>query len=164
MKKKSLKLKIKSPRALAAWLSNNRKKKTEFVFTNGCFDLLHAGHVTYLERAKALGTHLVVALNGDDSVKRLKGPTRPVNALEDRLTVIAALESVDFVTWFDEDTPFKLYQKLLPDVLVKGGDWRAEQIIGSKEVLARGGKVKSLNFLEGRSTTQMIERAKRLKT
>lgn len=128
------------------------------VFTNGCFDLIHKGHVTYLEDAKRLGEVLVVALNSDESVKRLKGSQRPVNSLADRLEVIAALESVNFVTWFEEDTPLELIRLLAPDILVKGGDWKADQIVGGKEVVSWGGKVRSLKFVEGRSTTRMIER------
>jgi len=116
-----LKQKIVSVSQLKTILSKKKRKKV--VFTNGCFDLLHAGHVTYLERAKALGDILVVALNTDASTKRLKGPARPINELKDRAIVIAALESVDYVLSFGEDTPIKLIQKILPDVLVKGGDY-----------------------------------------
>ena len=153
---KSFTSKIKSPKALKRILS---KKKNGVVFTNGCFDLLHKGHVTYLEKAKQLGKLLVVALNTDASVRGLKGTGRPINGLADRLDVIAALESVDYVTWFDEPTPLGLIQLLEPHVLVKGGDWKPSQIVGSREVLARGGKVKSLKFVPGRSTTKMIEAA-----
>lgn len=154
--------KVKSPAALKRALATARKgrRKPKVVFTNGCFDLLHKGHVTYLERARAQGDLLVVALNSDDSVKRLKGPARPVNALADRMEVMAALECVDFVTFFEEDDPLKLITMLRPDVLVKGGDWKVDQIIGGREVLSWGGKVKSLTFVEGHSTTKMIERAR----
>src|ERR1700757_562009 len=113
--------KIKSPRSLKRILSGTRKST---VFTNGCFDLLHKGHVTYLERARRLGDGLIVALNSDDSVKRLKGADRPLNSLADRLEVIAALESVDYVTWFEPDTPLELIRLIRPDILVKGGDWK----------------------------------------
>ena len=154
-----LESKIKSPRALAGVLSK-LPRSARVVFTNGCFDILHRGHVSYLERARLLGTHLVVALNGDASVARLKGPTRPVNPLEDRLRVIAALEAVSFVTWFDEDDPVALITRLKPKVLVKGGDWKPEQILGSREVRSWGGTVRSLAFLEGRSTTAILSRAK----
>jgi rfaE bifunctional protein nucleotidyltransferase chain/domain len=130
------------------------------VFTNGCFDLLHKGHVTYLERARRQGELLVVALNSDESVARLKGPERPLNRLADRLEVLAALESVDYVTWFEEDTPLELIRVLKPDVLVKGGDWPVERIVGASEVLARGGKVRSLPYIEGHSTTRLIEKAR----
>ncbi len=151
-----IKSKILSAKKLAALLKKNKRKKV--VFTNGCFDILHAGHVTYLERARKLGDILIVALNSDESTKRLKGPTRPVNPLEDRLKVIASLESVSYATWFGEDTPLELIKKILPDVLVKGGDWKAKTIVGYAEVTARGGKVKSLPFLDGRSTTKVIQK------
>lgn len=153
--------KVRSPRALARELARLRRsrKKPAVVFTNGCFDLLHKGHVTYLEKARGLGNLLVVALNADASVRRLKGPSRPVNPLADRLEVIAALESVDYVTWFEDDTPLKLIEMLSPDVLVKGGDWKPSQIVGSKHVLAAGGKVRSLPYVAGRSTTRIIEKA-----
>ena len=129
------------------------------VFTNGVFDLLHRGHVTYLARARALGAALLVALNGDVSARRLgKGADRPVNPLEDRMAVVAALESVDAVTWFDEDTPARLIDVCRPEVLVKGGDWPVERIVGAREVLARGGKVYSIPFEHQRSTTRLLER------
>ncbi len=159
MKAKPRKLvsKIASPSALR----RRFPRGTRVVFTNGCFDLLHKGHVTYLERARALGDVLVVALNDDASVRRLKGPARPLNGLADRLEVIAALESVDFVTWFHEDTPLRAIVAIRPDVLVKGGDWKTEQIVGGREVKAWGGKVKSLTFVPGRSTTKLIAKAQR---
>lgn len=132
------------------------------VFTNGCFDILHRGHVTYLAAAKALGNILIVAVNTDDSVKRQgKDNNRPINLLENRMAVIAALESVDFVTWFDEDTPFNLIEYLQPDILVKGGDWVVEQIVGAKEILRRGGQVHSIPFVYNTSTTIIIEKIKR---
>jgi D-beta-D-heptose 7-phosphate kinase/D-beta-D-heptose 1-phosphate adenosyltransferase len=152
--------KVKSPAALQRLLAAAQKKKARTVFTNGCFDLLHKGHVTYLEQARKLGDLLIVAVNSDDSVKRLKGPERPINALADRIEVLAALEAVDFVTWFEEDTPESLIRLLKPRVLVKGGDWKVDQIVGSKDVLSWGGKVRSLPYVQGRSTTQMIEKAK----
>jgi len=117
------------------------------VFTNGVFDLLHRGHVTYLAQARAHGASLLVALNGDASARRLgKGDGRPVNGLEDRLALIAALESVSAVTWFDDDTPAMLIEALRPEVLVKGGDWPVEKIVGVRETLARGGHVLSIPF------------------
>jgi len=134
------------------------KNKKQIVFTNGCFDVLHAGHVMYLQKAKALGKILVVALNSDESTRRLKGPSRPINSLKDRLAVIAALECVDYVTNFKEDTPLKTILKIRPNILVKGGDWKASQIVGGREVLAWGGKVQSLSFLKGRSTTATLKR------
>lgn len=127
------------------------------VFTNGCFDILHRGHVTYLAQARELGRGLVVALNSDDSVRRLnKGPERPINPLEDRLAVIAALASVDYVTWFDEDTPLETIVIVDPDVLVKGGDWPPERIVGAAHVHARGGSVHSIPFIHERSTSAVI--------
>lgn len=129
------------------------------VFTNGVFDLLHRGHVTYLAQARALGASLVVALNSDDSVRRLgKGEDRPINALPDRLAVVAALESVSLVTWFEDDTPLALIRQILPDVLVKGGDWPVEKIVGAQWVQAAGGKVLSIPFEHERSTTRMLQK------
>lgn len=132
------------------------------VFTNGCFDLLHPGHVRYLREARALGDALVVALNSDRSVRILKGEGRPILSLKERVEVIGALESVDYVTVFNEETPYSLIVQLLPDVLVKGGDWQLNEIVGREQVEAAGGKVLSLPFLEGSSTTDIIERIKRL--
>ena len=132
------------------------------VFTNGCFDILHRGHVTYLAQARALGASLVVALNSDQSVQRLgKGDNRPINALLDRAAVIAALSSVDLVTWFDADTPLALITALRPEVLVKGGDWPEPTIVGASEVKSWGGRVVSIPFRHARSTTDIIERIRR---
>ena len=129
------------------------------VFTNGCFDILHRGHVTYLAQARSLGASLLVALNTDASVRRQnKGADRPVNALEDRAAVIAALESITLVTWFDEDTPLQLIQTVRPDVLVKGGDWPLDKIVGAAEVRAHGGRVHSIPFSYQRSTTATLKR------
>ena len=129
------------------------------MFTNGVFDILHRGHVTYLARARALGAALLVALNDDASARRLgKSGERPVNALEDRLAVVAALASVDAATWFEEDTPAGLIAACRPEVLVKGGDWPVERIVGAREVLARGGKVVSIPFEHQRSTTALLQR------
>ncbi|MDR1423211.1 MAG: D-glycero-beta-D-manno-heptose 1-phosphate adenylyltransferase [Azoarcus sp.] len=129
------------------------------VFTNGCFDLLHRGHVTYLAQARALGAALIVALNTDGSVRRLgKGADRPLNPLEDRMAVLAALASVDLVTWFDEDTPLARILEVRPDVLVKGGDWAVEAIVGATEVRSAGGIVHSIPFEFERSTTALIAR------
>lgn len=125
------------------------------VFTNGCFDLLHYGHLHYLASAKQLGDRLVIGLNSDQSVKNLKGPRRPIKAEMDRAMQLAALEFVDMVTVFDEETPFTMIQKIKPQLLVKGGDWLPEQIVGSDIVLADGGAVHSLPFLKGYSTTQI---------
>ncbi|UCH47961.1 MAG: bifunctional heptose 7-phosphate kinase/heptose 1-phosphate adenyltransferase [Betaproteobacteria bacterium] len=129
------------------------------VFTNGVFDILHRGHATYLSQAKQLGASLVVALNSDASVRRLgKGPDRPINTLEDRMALIAALGMVDLVTWFDDDTPIKAILSCKPDVLVKGGDWPAEKIVGGTEVLGWGGTVHSIPFEFERSTTETLSR------
>ena len=129
------------------------------VFTNGVFDILHRGHVTYLAQARALGASLVVAANSDASARRLgKGEDRPINPLEDRVAVLAALQAVDLATWFDEDTPLALILACRPDVLVKGGDWKAEAIVGAKEVIGWGGTVLSMPFQFERSTTATLSR------
>ena len=129
------------------------------VFTNGCFDILHRGHVTYLGQARALGAAMVVALNSDASVRRQgKGDDRPINPLADRLAVMAALGCVDLVTWFDEDTPIARILECQPDVLVKGGDWDIARIVGREVVEQAGGRVLSLPLLPGYSTTGLIER------
>lgn len=133
------------------------------VFTNGCFDILHRGHVTYLAQARSLGASLVVALNTDASVKRLgKGDDRPVNSLEDRLAVMAALGCVDLVTWFDEDTPLARILDVRPDILVKGGDWPVERIVGATEVIGWGGSIHSIPFEHERSTTELLKRIRAL--
>ncbi|MDR3298750.1 MAG: adenylyltransferase/cytidyltransferase family protein [Candidatus Accumulibacter sp.] len=133
------------------------------VFTNGCFDLLHRGHVTLLAQARALGKSMVVALNTDASVKRLgKGDDRPVNALTDRAAVMAALECVSLVTWFDEDTPLARILDCRPEVLVKGGDWPVEKIVGNAEVTGWGGTVVSIPFIHPTSTTALLEKIRRL--
>ena len=133
------------------------------VFTNGCFDILHRGHVTYLAQARALGAAMVVALNSDASVRRQgKGDDRPINPLADRLAVMAALGCVDLVTWFDEDTPIARILECTPDVLVKGGDWPVERIVGAPETLARGGAVHSIPFEHQRSTTALLDKIRRL--
>jgi D-glycero-beta-D-manno-heptose 1-phosphate adenylyltransferase len=132
------------------------------VFTNGVFDILHRGHATYLAEARALGSTLLVALNSDASAKRLgKGADRPLNGLADRAALIAALEAVDLVTWFDEDTPLQLIRACRPDVLVKGGDWRSEAIVGAAEVRAWGGSVHSIPFRHQTSTTALLEKIRR---
>lgn len=131
------------------------------VFTNGVFDLLHRGHVTYLAQARALGASLIVALNDDASVRRLgKGADRPINPLPDRLAVISALECVDLATWFDGDTPIDLIRAIGPDILVKGGDWSVDAMVGAPEVLAAGGAVVSIPFCHERSTTSILARVR----
>ena len=133
------------------------------VFTNGCFDILHRGHVTLLGQARALGKAMVVALNTDASVKRLgKGVDRPVNTMADRLAVIAALECVSLVTWFDEDTPIERILECRPDVLVKGGDWPVEKIVGNMEVASWGGRTVSIPFIHQKSTTALLEKIRTL--
>jgi len=129
------------------------------VFTNGVFDILHRGHASYLAQARALGECLVVAVNSDASVRRLgKGPDRPINLLDDRMALIAALEPVSLVTWFDDDTPLTLIRSILPDVLVKGGDWSPDNIVGAADVKQRGGSVHSIPFVHDRSTTATLRR------
>ena len=148
--------KIVRPEALSARLERLARP---LVFTNGVFDILHRGHVTYLARARDLGAALLVALNSDASARRLgKGAERPINPLEDRLALVAALEVVDAVTWFEDDTPEALVAAARPEVLVKGGDWPVERIAGAAGVLARGGRVLSIPFEHERSTTRLVER------
>ncbi len=133
------------------------------VFTNGCFDVLHRGHVTYLAQARALGASLIVGMNSDASVKRQgKGPDRPVNIEADRLAVLAALEAVSLVVPFDEDTPLNLILACKPDVLVKGGDWMPDRIVGAKEVIGWGGTVHSIPFIHQRSTTALLNKIRSL--
>ncbi len=145
---------------LKAVVGRYRSENKKIVFTNGCFDLLHIGHVTYLEEAKKLGDVLIVGVNTDASVKKLKGPTRPLQSEADRSRILAALKAVDHTVLFGEDTPLNLIEAIKPDVLVKGGDWKPEQIVGSDFVLKNGGAVKSLQFVDGRSTTALIEKSK----
>lgn len=139
-------------------LQTRRNKGEKIVFTNGCFDILHIGHVAYLEQAKHLGDRLIVAVNDDASVSKLKGPTRPINTLEDRMGVLAGLASVDWVISFSEDTPERLIETIIPDILVKGGDYKDIHVLpGAKFVLDRGGQVKVLLQKDGRSTSKTIK-------
>lgn len=148
--------KLVAPDALAQAL---RAAPRPLVFTNGVFDLLHRGHVAYLARARALGASLLVAVNSDASVRRLgKGEDRPINLCEDRMAVLAALECVDWVTWFEDDTPLSLILAVRPDVLVKGGDWPVERIVGAPEVRGWGGSVHAIPFEFERSTTETLRR------
>lgn len=138
-----------------------RAENKKIVFTNGCFDIIHAGHILYLEEARSLGDVLVIGLNSDKSVKRLKGKDRPINSVEDRALVLSALSMVDYVVVFEEDTPYKLIKNIKPDILVKGGDWSVEDIIGADIVLATGGVVKSLSYKEGRSSSEIISKMRK---
>lgn len=150
--------KVVSFNQISEELNNKRDKK--IVFTNGCFDLLHVGHVRYLQEAKALGDILVVGANSDESVKKLKGPTRPVQNENDRAEILSALGAVDYVVIFTEETPEKLIHAVKPNVLTKGGDWKPETIVGGPFVMSYGGLVKSLQFVDGKSTTNIIAKSK----
>lgn len=146
---------------ISADLAPVRVLNKKIVFTNGCFDLLHVGHVRYLQEARKLGDILVVGVNSDASTRRLKGPTRPVQIEADRAEILAALSCVDYVVIFEEDTPLRLIETVLPDILVKGGDWKIDQIVGADFVLTRGGQVLSLQFVDGKSTTSIIQKAQK---
>ena len=136
----------------------DRKK---IVFTNGCFDLLHVGHIRYLAEAKRLGDFLIIGLNSDSSVKELKGEDRPINSFEDRATLLSAIESVDLVIMFEEQTPENLIKDIVPDILVKGGDYNIEDIVGYQTVMQNGGQVKTLSFYDGYSSTNYINKIKK---
>lgn len=156
MKPPAFEAKIRPPGELVRWRGELRRP---LVFTNGVFDILHRGHATYLARARDLGAALLVGLNSDASARRLgKGAERPLNPLEDRLALVAALAAVDAVTWFEEDTPEALVAAAQPEVLVKGGDWPVERIAGAAYVLARGGRVLSIPFEHERSTTRLVQK------
>lgn len=150
--------KIKTVQELLPLLAILRAVGRKIVFTNGCFDLIHTGHTRYLATARSLGDVLVVAVNSDVSVRGIKGKKRPINAEADRMETLAALEAVDFVTLFEEADPYRIISELQPDVLVKGGDWPVEKIIGRDVVEARGGKVVNVPYVEGASTTGIIEK------
>lgn len=150
--------KIHTQEQLSATLAQWRAKEQKIVFTNGCFDLLHYGHLHYLAQARDLGDRLVIGLNSAASVSRLKGPHRPINDELTRTHLLAALAVVDAVVVFEEDTPLELIRMVQPDVLVKGGDWRPEQIVGSDVVLEKGGQVFSLPFIQGYSTTNIEQK------
>lgn len=153
--------KIKSKAALVSILNKQRPRK-RIVFTNGCFDILHYGHIKYLEDAKRLGDILVVGLNADASVKKIKGKKRPIINQSDRARILSALASVDYVTVFNEDTPRSLIEALSPDVLVKGGDWKKGEIVGADFICARGGRVVTIPYIRGRSTSKIIEKIRRV--
>ena len=143
-------------------IRNWKSQQLKIVFTNGCFDLLHVGHITYLQEAKNEGDKLVVGLNSDLSVQRLKGQKRPVFSLKERSEILSALSCVDLVIPFEEDTPLELIQLIKPDILVKGGDYEIDNIVGSKFVISNGGRVKSLTFVKGSSSSEIITRIKEL--
>jgi rfaE bifunctional protein nucleotidyltransferase chain/domain len=150
--------KIVSPSNLAIKLDQWRSENKRIVFTNGCFDLLHAGHIAYLTDAAALGDILVLGLNSDHSVQRIKGPERPINNEITRSTVLAGMFFIDAVVFFNEDTPLELIKNVLPDVLVKGGDYEIENIVGARETIENGGEVRVLTFLPGYSSTAIIDK------
>ena len=135
-----------------------KKEEKKIVFTNGCFDLLHVGHIRYLSQAKKLGDILIIGLNSDRSVKMLKGEDRPINSFEDRATLLSALKSVDLVIMFEEQTPENLIKEIVPDILVKGGDYKIEEIVGYKTVIDNGGRVETLSFYDGYSSTNYIDK------
>jgi len=148
--------KIKSLEQISRIAKRLKEQGKKVVFTNGCFDILHRGHASYLQKAKALGDALVVGVNSDDSVSRLKGDDRPINSLEDRAFMLASLESVDYVVEFDEDTPLELIEHIEPDILVKGADYEGKDVVGSK--VAK--EVVLIEFVDGKSTTKLIEKIK----
>jgi D-beta-D-heptose 7-phosphate kinase/D-beta-D-heptose 1-phosphate adenosyltransferase len=150
--------KIKTVQELRRLLAILRAAGEKVVFTNGCFDILHTGHTRYLEKSRSFGDVLVVAVNSDASVRMIKGEKRPINSEAERMETLAALECVDFVTLFNEPDPYRIISELQPDVLVKGGDWTIEKIIGREVVEARGGKVVNVPYIEGSSTTGIIEK------
>lgn len=150
--------KIQGPEQAKQTIQQWKKQSKSIVFTNGCFDLIHLGHLYYLAEAASLGDRLVVAVNSDNSVKNLKGINRPIKNQETRMNLLASLAVVDMVILFDETTPLQLIEAIVPDVLVKGGDWRTEDIVGSDIVLKNNGRVESLSFVEGNSTTALIEK------
>lgn len=156
-------MKLKNWNEISQISEELRKSDKEIVFTNGCFDILHAGHIQYLKEAKNIGDILIIGLNSDKSTKLIKGKNRPINTELDRATVLAALEFVDYIVIFDEDTPFNLINLIKPDILVKGGDWKENEIIGSDIVKESGGKIISLSYKRGFSTTKILNKILALK-
>jgi D-beta-D-heptose 7-phosphate kinase/D-beta-D-heptose 1-phosphate adenosyltransferase len=152
--------KIVTLEKLVLELDKLRKSGKKIVFTNGCFDILHPGHIAYLEEARRLGDRLIVAVNDDESVRRLKGKERPINPLDHRMAILAALQCVDWVVPFSEDTPERLICRVLPDYLVKGGDYRPEEVAGHQCVTEHGGRVVILKYVAGHSTTGIISRVR----
>lgn len=153
-------LKVLNFKNIQEIVQSYKAQKNKIVFTNGCFDLLHIGHIRYLEEAKAKGDVLLVGINTDRSVQALKGPTRPIQNENDRAEILASLKAVNHTILFDEETPLELIKIIKPDILVKGGDWAIQQIVGWDFVQSYGGHVESLQFIEGRSTTQIIAKSK----
>ena len=153
--------KIRSVAGLKRIRARLRRDGLTVILTNGCFDLIHGGHIHLFRQAKAQGDVLIVAVNSDASIRRLKGPTRPVFPLAERMEVLAALADIDYVTWFEEDTPQKIIAALLPDVLVKGGDWGAGEIVGTAEVESAGGRVYRVPYRRGHSSTNIIEKIRK---
>ena len=154
--------KIKTVKQLAAYLGAARKRSRKIVFTNGCFDVLHFGHVDYLRKARKCGDILVIGLNTDSSVRALKGAGRPVNHERDRAEILSELACVDAVTLFGDETPYRLIKRVRPDVLVKGSDYTKEKIVGADFVESYGGKIKRIPFVKGRSTSSTLEKLRRL--
>lgn len=150
--------KILSKERLKGELLTLKQEGAKIVFTNGCFDILHAGHVQYLNKAKACGDILVVGLNSDRSVRSIKGTPRPLVPQEDRAYIVVSLKAVDYVTIFDEDTPLQLIEYLEPHILVKGGDWSEDTVVGGRSVVEQGGRVQIIPFVEGKSTTNLIKK------
>lgn len=142
-------------------INDHKKDSKKIVFTNGCFDILHVGHIRYLSEAKSLGDILVIGINSDKSVKELKGPSRPINSLSDRALILSELRYVDYVVSFEEQTPLELIKIIMPDILVKGGDYTVETVVGSSEVIHSGGQVKLLQFHNGYSSTNYIDKIKK---
>jgi D-beta-D-heptose 7-phosphate kinase/D-beta-D-heptose 1-phosphate adenosyltransferase len=150
--------KVLGPTDLQEALREERRRGRKVVFTNGCFDLLHTGHLRLLEAAAALGELLVVGLNHDDSVRRLKGPNRPFQPFEERAELLAGLQAVDYVVGFGEDTPAALIDAIVPDILVKGGDWALDEIVGRETVESAGGRVVTVQLVAGQSTTNLVQK------
>ena len=142
-------------------ITSDKQCNKKIVFTNGCFDILHVGHIRYLSEARSLGDILVVGVNSDESVKKLKGPLRPINSLSDRVSILSELKFVDYVISFEEQTPLELVKLIMPDILVKGGDYTIDNVVGSNEVISAGGEVKLLKFHDGYSSTNYIDKIKK---
>ncbi len=151
-------MKLKTWHEIFQIIDELKKSDKKIIFTNGCFDILHAGHIQYLKEAKKLGDFLVIGLNSDESTKLIKGEKRPINTEQDRAIVLSALEFVDYIVIFEEETPFNLINLIKPDFLVKGGDWKENEIIGSEIVKEYGGKIISLTFKQGFSTTKILNK------